>query len=628
MKIVDDIIDGTHFGEVIPLYAVDVESTMRSPGEFSADPFYYDNKALLVGYKKLTETDTRTRIPEDIHVFLYPTPIAVVGTNVKFDLHYLRKHGDPDYFKNIVMAYDLQVMYHLITGTPFAKLDEIAEFCGLADGKLDSLSEHIKNGGTTETMRREDLAEYLTRDVDVTAECFTHLWFKLSDKQRVLVNIAARTTMALAEMEWNGIKVDKSKLYKTSMKLQNERDTLESFMRVYIREYFRRAMVPPEIQEAVLSKLTTNRSINQAILGFPIKIKRRRQEGNYKNGNPKFVTYEELYEIPPVISHGELQEILGIPNKTLGFSVNDKNLTKLLSEIDPKTPAGEYIQTIQEWRKCNKLLSTYIEPIGKYLSEYKTDTIHGTFNQAATATGRLSSSRPNLQNMPKEIDELFVNRFDSSYGRFTPDFKQLEVCGTAHVSGDKQLLADLLAGTDIHDTVSKQVGLGPEMRRTVKGIVFGTIYGGGVKKLASESGVDTKVVKQVCDAFFDRYPTLKAFYKDFHNRLKRRGFSYSTEFNSNGEQVATMRFMSETGRSFFYKEYKSKFSGKMEPSWTHACNYRSQGWSTGDIVPTYIALAHTFQRYYDKQKYLKEFLFTNTVHDSLYGDGNFTENSI
>jgi len=431
--------------------------------------------------------------------------------------------------------------------------------------------------------------------------------------------------MALAEMEWNGLVVDKQRLRDKTKKIRDEIEKLDSV----IGEHRPVGMGPRF--KVVRKNWPSNKAINQWCFGHPIKYKLQEEVGVYKNGNTKYKTVEKESAFMSLHDLNLVEKLVGKPNPNLGFSLSEKNIKKILANVPTITKEERILfEAILKKRKLEKILGTYLEPLGDQLRINKTDTIHGTYNQAATATGRLSSSNPNLQNMPPEVEDIFVNRFISEYGRFAPDFKQLEVCGAAHVSGDLNLLADLKNGVDMHSEVSKTLGLPPEMRRTVKGVVFGTIYGGGKKTLSEQSGITPKQVGDIQDALFDRYPTLLKYYKDFHKDLKaHNGVEITGSEWTNGKKQHTLKYTSETGRTYFYKEFESPFPPhKMEASWTHACNYRGQGWATGDIVPVYLGLLWMFQKYYDNKGYMTDFVLNNTVHDSIYGDGNFYENSL
>jgi DNA polymerase-1 len=212
-----------------------------------------------------------------------------------------------------------------------------------------------------------------------------------------------------------------------------------------------------------------------------------------------------------------------------GFSTDEKVLTVLAATHDlPKV--------ILEYRHLAKLKSTYVDAIIG-LIEPSTGRIHTSFNQTVTATGRLSSSKPNLQNIPIKteiggrIREAFIA--DEGYMLLSADYSQIELRLVAHLSGDDILIESFKKGEDIHKrTASEIFGIMPglvteEMRRRAKAINFGIIYGMGPHGLAGELGVSQKVAKEYIESYFDRYSGVRRFIDDTIREAAEKGYTTS-----------------------------------------------------------------------------------------------------
>lgn len=203
-----------------------------------------------------------------------------------------------------------------------------------------------------------------------------------------------------------------------------------------------------------------------------------------------------------------------------------------LREIEWKSPiVGE----ILEYRATKKLLSTYIEPLPGYISPV-TGRIHTTFNQTLTSTGRLSSSNPNLQNIPirtergKEIRKAFVGT--GADGVITSaDYSQIELRIMAHLSGDEHLTAAFRDGLDVHKaTAAKIYGIGIEdvtddQRRVAKTANFGIMYGISAFGLAQRLGIPRNQAKSIIDDYFAAFPSIKSFISKTLEDARANGYT-------------------------------------------------------------------------------------------------------
>ncbi|EJB87452.1 DNA polymerase [Helicobacter pylori Hp H-11] len=219
-----------------------------------------------------------------------------------------------------------------------------------------------------------------------------------------------------------------------------------------------------------------------------------------------------------------LYEKLGIP-KNKSHSTDEKNLLKILD----KHPS---IALILEYRELNKLFNTYTTPLLRLKD--KDDKIHTTFIQTGTATGRLSSHSPNLQNIPVRSPKGLLIRkgfiaSSKEYCLLGVDYSQIELRLLAHFSQDKDLMEAFLKGRDIHLETSKALfggDLAKEKRSIAKSINFGLVYGMGSKKLSETLNIPLNEAKSYIEAYFKRFPSIK----DYLNRMKEEILKTSKAF--------------------------------------------------------------------------------------------------
>ncbi len=219
-----------------------------------------------------------------------------------------------------------------------------------------------------------------------------------------------------------------------------------------------------------------------------------------------------------------LYEKLGLP-KNKSHSTDEKNLLKILD----KHPS---IPLILEYRELNKLFNTYTTPL-LHLKD-KDDKIHTTFIQTGTATGRLSSHSPNLQNIPVRSPKGLLIRkgfiaSSKEYCLLGVDYSQIELRLLAHFSQDKDLIEAFLKGRDIHLETSKALfggDLAKEKRSIAKSINFGLVYGMGSKKLSETLNISLNEAKSYIEAYFKRFPSIK----DYLNRMKEEILKTSKAF--------------------------------------------------------------------------------------------------
>lgn len=289
---------------------------------------------------------------------------------------------------------------------------------------------------------------------------------------------------------------------------------------------------------------------------------------------------------------------LGIGKNKTGFSTGADELAKLKGQ-------HPIIESIQEYRELAKLSSTYIEALPKLVNA-KTGRLHTSFNQTVAATGRLSSTEPNLQNIPirtelgREIRKAFVA--EQGYKLLSLDYSQIELRLAAHMSGDKKMIAAFKNGEDIHTATAaaiNQVELSevtPEMRRQAKATNFGILYGQGPHGLSQNADIPYVRAKEFIDQYFKVYEGVKTFVDETIELARGRGYA-ETLF----------------GRRRFLPELSSSVMQVRKAAERMAINTPLQG-TAADIIK--VAMIKT-QKLIDEKYSAGELRMLLQVHDEL-----------
>ena len=224
-----------------------------------------------------------------------------------------------------------------------------------------------------------------------------------------------------------------------------------------------------------------------------------------------------------------LFEKLGLPHfkKTKSGYSTDADVMQKLRKLHP------IVDLILSYRQFAKLKSTYAEGLCKVIDE-KDGRIHSTFKQTLTMTGRLSSTEPNLQNIPVKTDlgRMFRRFFIAEEGKvlIDADYSQIELRVLAHVSGDATLIAAFRDGEDVHAITASQVfgvplgSVSDEMRKRAKAVNFGIVYGISAFSLSEDIGVSRKEAGEYIDAYFRKYPKVKEYLEETVKKAKENGY--------------------------------------------------------------------------------------------------------
>jgi DNA polymerase-1 len=323
----------------------------------------------------------------------------------------------------------------------------------------------------------EQAAAYAAADADITLRLHRTLWPKLAAEpglRELYTRIEMPLLNVIARMERNGVLIDKEMLNRQSEELQEQMQETE--------------------QQA------------HRLAGLPFNI-----------GSPKQIS-EILYD--------KLQLPVLAKTPTGQPSTAESVLQELAAEHE--LPA-----LILKHREFSKLKSTYTDRLPEQVNPVS-GRVHTSYHQAVAATGRLSSSDPNLQNIPIRTEEgrKIRRAFVAAPGNvlLAADYSQIELRIMAHLSGDSALLAAFAAGSDIHRATAAEVfgvsmaEISPEQRRAAKAINFGLIYGMSAYGLARQLGIDRGSARRYVDKYFERYPGVKEYMDATRIRAKETGY--------------------------------------------------------------------------------------------------------
>jgi DNA polymerase I-like protein with 3'-5' exonuclease and polymerase domains len=357
----------------------------------------------------------------------------------------------------------------------------------------------------------------------------------------------------------------------------------------------------------------TNRVLSTIFFGEPgFPVKGKRLVGKYKNGKPKYKTVEERVhpKDPLVSSPSTYFGTDEMHNPNLGWKMDDHVLEHLYT--CDGTADAKMAAIIRKMRAEEKVLGTYVKP---FIEKQVDGAIHHNINQCSTATGRTSSSNPNSQNMPDEVRKL-IGVEDDVHKILQLDFSQLEMCAAAQLSNDPVMIHDV-QHKDVHFETGKVVfgwktptDMDKHSRRLVKGVNFGTIYGGGPKTLSEQTGADENLVRKLQDAFKTRYPIFSLWQTNLKKEVGRITGSPPVTIDADGQCYYTRMWRSTSGRMYGFQEMRNPYNGKIDVSPSCVVNYPVQGFATGDIIPLFIGYVFGFST--------PECLSPiNAVHDSI-----------
>ena len=402
--------------------------------------------------------------------------IQKIGQNIKFDILVLRKYG----VKVAGPLFDTMIAHYLLNPELHHGMDYLAEtYLNYKPVPIEQLiGPKGKKQGSMRNVPIEEIKEYAAEDADITLQLKSYFepLMKQEDVESLFYDMEMPLIYVLAEMEATGVKVDTQALKQSSVTLSNQLANLEK-----------------EIH---------------GLAGCEFNINSTKQVG------------EVLFDKLQLDSKAK-------KTKTGGYSTSEEVLEKLRS----KHPI---VDKLLEYRGIKKLLSTYIDALPELINP-TTGKIHTSYNQAVTATGRLSSTNPNLQNIPvrdemgREIRKAFIADNEECVF-FSADYSQIELRIMAHLSGDPHMIDAFCEGEDIHAaTAAKIYGLSPaevssDMRRKAKTANFGIIYGISVFGLAERLDIPRGEAKELIDGYFKSYPRIREYMDESIRAAKEKGY--------------------------------------------------------------------------------------------------------
>lgn len=591
---------------------IDLETTANGGPESNSPEAHWNiNRVLLAGWawdSSAVQTGTIQQLCAEIYEYIRPvvvnTPLTIVAHNAKFDIKYILRNFYDTELSNIGV-WDTMTWEYRNSGQreTMPSLEDVASTYGIEFSKSLDLGALLSQGIKMEQIPKDELESYLIEDVVVLR--------KIHRAQEATGNTYDMDyLLPLADMENNGLPLNMDEARELYMELQEKVNQSEGWLRQYIRfncEWQDGSPVTMDDFSNLIKpktkciKPTANRTISMLLTGVPSSLNITAKWKLSLKGQPVFNKniIDNIYE--------------DITPTHVGYPVDEDTLERL-----ERACSTLIIRELMEHRKAAKIMDTYLSTMMNQATLQ--GTVHPKLNTAITATGRLSSSQPNGQNMPQVVRELIQCDEDRELEEF--DFSQLEMVAAAACSGDKQLIHDIQHGVDIHKNTATQVfgaDKADEYRKIAKNVNFGVLYGGKAYGLSKQTGVDKDTVQKLIDAFFNRYPALAKWQRDVFTQVV-------DNMESHDIKQGEVRYKSEwtlpiSGRKFTFVETEApqwmrrKTGRKWSFSPNQTANYPIQGFAGGDIVMT--ALTYLWRRIVSEHPEVRLLM---TVHDSVLLD--------
>ena len=471
--------------------------------------------------------------------------IVKVGQNIKYDYMVLRRYG----IDLQGPMFDTMLAHYIVQPELRHNMDYMAET--LLNYKTIHIDELIGQKGKNQKSMRDlspaEICDYAAEDADITLQLKNVLEPQLKEVggERLFYDIEMPLIKVLADMELNGVCLDTESLTET-------RRVFTERMQAYERHAYELA-------------------------GEEFNISSPKQVGDI------------LFEKMKIVDKAK-------KTKTGQYVTSEE----VLMQLKDRAPI---VEDILNYRGMKKLLSTYVEALPKLINP-RTGHIHTSFNQAVTATGRLSSSDPNLQNIPvrdddgKEIRKCFIPEAGCRF--FSADYSQIELRIMAHLSGDENMIEAFREGFDIHRATAAKIwkenisDVTDEQRKKAKQANFGIIYGITTYGLAQRMGIDNGEARQLIDDYFRTFPKVQAYMEAAKEQAREKGYA-ETMF----------------GRRRYLPDITSRNGTVRGFAERNAINAPIQG-SEADIIK--IAMIRIWRRFKDENIRSKMIL---QVHDEL-----------
>lgn len=376
---------------------LDIESTTSNKG----NPFDLTNKCTCIGVKWVNEYSDCYIKYEDFHKLQFAINKAniVIGFNIKFDLHWLRKVGI-DISK--LQIWDCQLAEFILSNqsTPYPSLNSAAAKYGFAP-KLDIVKEQYWDKGIdTDMIPREVLSEYLAQDLNLTQQVYEKQLEQFMGKSKnlfPLFKLQCQDLLVLEDMEYNGIKFNTTKALIKAKEIEYELQDISKKLSLQVG--------------GIPFNPSSNDHISCLLYGGNITDDMRIPIGVYKTGKKigevRYKIEPKVYTLPRLVTPIEGTEV----KKGGYWEVNETVLRKLKLNKEAK----KVVDLLNQYGKLEKLRGTYLEGYTKLINSmnWEKDTLHGTLNQCVAITGRLSSSKPNLQNADPLTKVYMESRYET-----------------------------------------------------------------------------------------------------------------------------------------------------------------------------------------------------------------------
>ena len=426
-------------------------------------------------YVPFLEKDT-PEYAEIVRPLFEDEKIAKIGQNIKFDLMVLRRLGITIRGR----MYDTMILHYLLDPESRHNMNALAEkYLNYKPIEIETLIGKGSKQLTMDLVNVERVKEYAAEDADVTLQLKQALYPMIEQigLQHLYFEIEEPMIAVLADIEMAGVRIDSEALAVYVVELNRKLAELEAAIRTEAGE--------------------PNLNINSA-----------RQLGEVLFGKMRIAEKPKM-------------------TKTKQFCTDEDYLQSFARK-------HRIVDLILEYRGVKKLLSTYVEALPQLVNR-STGRIHTSFNQAVTATGRLSSTNPNLQNIPvrddmgRRIRKAFIPS-DDDHLLLSADYSQVELRLMAHLSGDESLIAAFEHGEDIHAATAAKLfnktldEVTSEERRRAKTANFGIIYGISAFGLSQRLEIPRKEAKEIIDGYFASYPGVKKYMDNVVEKAKEEGF--------------------------------------------------------------------------------------------------------
>jgi len=526
--------------------AFDTETTSTNAIDAELVGMSFSVEAGKAFYISISSDRAKAQLAVDIfRPLLEDEEVVKVGQNIKYDIQVMRNYG----VKVAGQLFDTMIAHYLVNPELRHNMDYMAET--LLNYRTIHIEQLIGPKGKTQKSMR-DLSpalvyEYACEDADITLRLAQLLEPKIDEfgVRKLFYDIEMPLVYVLADMEYNGVRIDTEALKETSAIFTDRADAIEH--RIY------------------------------ELAGHSFNISSPRQVGD--------VLFTEM-------------KITDKPKKTKTgqYVTSEEELQKLASK-------HEIVQKILDYRGLRKLISTYVDSLPQLVNA-RTHHIHTSFNQAVTATGRLSSSDPNLQNIPvrgedgKEIRKCFIPEEGCQF--FSADYSQIELRVMAHLSLDDNMIHAFENGYDIHASTAARVykkemsEVTRDERAKAKRANFGIIYGITAWGLAERLTIDRTEAKALMDGYFDTFPKVKDYMERAKEEARQNG--YVETFFHRRRYLPDINSANATVRGFAER---------------NAINAPIQG-SAADIIK--VAMVNIFRRF--RQEHLRSKMILQ-VHDEL-----------